>query len=272
MRARARVEAVPFVGRVIEEWRRVEVVDRAMVTAAQALLALVPLVVVLVVYLPDDLTRVGLDRLADITGLADASVDSAVTAAPSVGSAEEVGAEIGVAGALVTVLSASSFARAVMRAYERVWDLPNTTGFRGRRRALGWLLLWLVGLEMLGLVSRTLGRLAAPEPAVVLVQVVLTSLLWWWTLRVLLSGRHAWAELAVPALVSGAAVIVFTHGSSAVMPTYSVESVRQFGGFGLVLALATWLVALSGVLVVAGILGRAVEAHRDGRARLTRSG
>lgn len=32
-RIRTRVDAIPMVGRIVEEWRRVEVVDRAMVTA-----------------------------------------------------------------------------------------------------------------------------------------------------------------------------------------------------------------------------------------------
>lgn len=262
LRARARVEGIPFVGRVVEEWRRVEVVDRAMVTAAQALLALVPLVVVLVTFLPADLTRAGLERLADITGLADASVDRAVRPVRSSTTAEDVRAQVGVVGAVVTVLSASSFARAVMRAYERVWDLPSLTGFRGRRRALGWLLVWLCGLEVLGLTSRALGRWGAPTPLALATQAILASLLWWWTLRVLLAGRRTWTDLAVPAALSGIALTAFTNSSSAVMPTYSLESVRQFGGFGLVLALATWLVALSAVLVVSAILGRAADDQR----------
>lgn len=266
-RIRARVDAIPIVGRIVEEWRRVEVVDRAMVTAAQGLLALVPLVIVLVAYLPPDLTKAGLERFADITGLADASLDRAVSAAPrSLAGAEDVRDRIGLVGALVTVLSASSFARAVMRAYEKVWEVPHLTGFRGRRRALGWLLGWLFALEALSLVTRALDRAAVPFAVVVGVQVALVAVLWWWSLHVLLHGARTWRALVVPAAASAVAVVAFTRASAVVMPEYSVTSVRQFGGLGLVLALATWLVGFSAVLVLSAILGRAAGEMLDERA------
>lgn len=268
-RLRERVAAVPGVGPVLGEWRRVEVVDRAMVIAAQGLLALVPLVVVVVAFLPADLTRAALDRFVDITGLADDSLARTLSAVRPDAAIEDVRAQIGVVGALVTVLSASSFARALMRSYERTWDVRPVSGLEGRRRALGWLLLWLSALEVLGLVARLLGRAGAPIPVAVVVQAALTSLLWWWTLRVLLSRRLSWSALVVPAVVSGVALQAFVRASSLVMPTYSRESVRQFGAFGLVLALASWLVAVSAVLVVAAILGRAAEEWR-GRHRVDR--
>jgi membrane protein len=265
---RAWIDGIPLVGRVVEEWRRVEVVDRAMVIAAQGLLALVPLVVVLVVYLPSDLTRAALERFADITGLAQASVERAVAGAPQpLTAADDARDRIGLVGALVTVLSASSFARAVMRAYEKVWEVPHLTGFRGRRRALGWLLVWLVALEGLSLVTRGLDRASVPLAVAIGVQVALTALLWWWSLRVLLHGARRWRALVVPALASAVAVVAFTRASSLVMPEYSLVSVRQFGGLGLVLALAAWLVGFSAVLVVSAILGRTGGELLDERVR-----
>lgn len=121
-----------------------------------------PLVIVLVAYLPPDLTKAGLERFADITGLIDASLHRVVAAAPrSLAGAQDVRDRIGLVGALVTVLSASSFARAVMRAYEKVWEVPHLTGFRGRRRAPGWLLGWLFALEALRGSARS-GRSSTP--------------------------------------------------------------------------------------------------------------
>src|SRR3954453_19365011 len=49
------LDTVPPVRRTVDELLRVEFVDRAVVIAAQALFALVPLVVVLAAYLPDAL-------------------------------------------------------------------------------------------------------------------------------------------------------------------------------------------------------------------------
>ena len=258
-----RARKVPHVGRVLEEWRRIEVVDRSLVIAAQGLLALVPLVVVLVAFLPLDLTRAALERFVDMTGLAADSVDSSLGVLRPA-AVDDVRTQIGLVGALVTLLSASSFARALMRAYERIWDLRPTGGLTARRRGLGWLLLWLASLEVLGLVSRVLRHADAPV-VLTLAQTALTSLLWWWTLRVLLSGRLTWRALAVPAVVSGVALQAFVHASGLVMPTYSRESVRQFGAFGLVLALASWLVAVSVVLVVGALFGRIAEELRRAR-------
>lgn len=65
----------PVAGETVAEFRRIEVLDRSVVVAAQALLALIPLVVVLVAFLPSDLTRTGIDRFAGLTGLDRAATD-----------------------------------------------------------------------------------------------------------------------------------------------------------------------------------------------------
>ncbi|WP_019146298.1 YhjD/YihY/BrkB family envelope integrity protein [Aeromicrobium massiliense] len=253
--------SVPLARRVLRDLVRVEFVDRAIVVAAQALLALVPLIVVLAAFLPDEARQVAADRMQAVTGL-----EAGREAVASTGAfVQDPGrAQLGTVGALITVLSASSFARALMRAYEVVWELPHVAGLRGRRRCLGWLLGWLVALEALAatrglrdVVDGSAGELAL-RPVVIAGQVVLVCALWWWTLHVLLAGRVGWRPLVVPAVVTGVAVMATAAGSSVVMPRYAASSVEQFGGFGLVLALAAWLVAVSGVLVVGAIVGRAV--------------
>lgn len=270
-RLRQQVEAIPLLGRVVSEWRRVEVVDRAMVTAAQALLALVPLVIVLVAFLPFEMTRSALVRFAEITGLAAASLETAVDDDTGPVAADMVRAQIGALGALVTLLSASSFARAVMRAVERVWDVPHLTGFKGRRRALGWLLCWLAALQAIALGIPVLHRSFVPDPLVGIVQLVLTTAVWWWSLHVLLHGTRTWRQLVVPAALCGTAAFVFTRASALVMPEYSLISVRQFGALGLVLALATWLVSITVVLVSSGMLGRMLGEWLDARSRVATS-
>src|SRR5436190_17168398 len=67
------LDTVPPVRRTVDELLRVEFVDRAVVIAAQALFALVPLVVVLAAYLPDALHQ-GLDRFEAVTGLSSSRV------------------------------------------------------------------------------------------------------------------------------------------------------------------------------------------------------
>ena len=59
-------------------------------------------------------------------------------------------AQTGIAGLLITLFSASSFARAIQRMYERVWEQPHVGGVVGLRRCLGWLIGWLVTLQLAG--------------------------------------------------------------------------------------------------------------------------
>lgn len=260
------LETTPPARRVLEELVRVGVVDRAMVVAAQALLALVPLVVVLAAFLPAHLTGASVDRFDDVTGLSRVSGDLVTGQVEPLRSGSEIRAQTGWIGLVVVVLSASSFARALMRSYERIWDLPSVAGFRGRRRALGWLLGWLVLLQVLALVGWARSRVDAEVDHVsarallgsvgIGVQVAVAAVLWWWTLHVLLSGRVRWAALVLPALLTGTSVVLYSAGSSLVMPRYAASSAAQYGTVGLVLAVATWLVGFAGVLVVAGIVGR----------------
>jgi membrane protein len=248
------LDTVPLLRRTVDELVRVEVIDRSMVIAAQALLALVPLVVVLGAFLPD-VTQVALERLEDVTGLTGVSKDLADQVSTS--TSERVRTQTGLVGLVVVVLSATSFARAVMRGYERNWALPNVRGIRARRRALGWLLGWLAAFEVMSLVQDWLEPQAGWAGAGI-VRVVFISLAWWWTFRLLLSRRVSWQALVVPALVTGVGLTAYTATTSVVMAPYVRSTVAQFGTLGLVLAVAAWLVGFAGVLVVTAVIGRAL--------------
>lgn len=75
----------------------------------------------------------------------------------------------------------------------------------------------------------------------------------------------AYATTATPvtaAAVTGVAVVAYAAGSTLVMPAYAASSAEEFGAFGLVLTLATWLVGLSGVQIVAAVIGRVLAEDR----------
>lgn len=270
------LDTVPPARRTLQELVRVGLVDRALVVAAQALLALVPLVVVLAAFLPAHLTGASVDRFGDVTGVSRATGDMVTGQVEPLRSGDEIRAHTGYVGLVVAVLSASSFARALMRTYERVWELPGVAGLRGRRRALGWLLGWLVALQLLVVTGWARARVDAAAGDVsaraalgtvgVAVQVAVAALLWWWTLHVLLSGRVRWRALVVPAVVTGASVVAYSAGSALVMPHYASSSAAQYGTFGLVLAVATWLVGCAGVLVAAAVVGRVLTEDAVSRA------
>ncbi|MCW2823917.1 MAG: ribonuclease [Aeromicrobium sp.] len=255
-----RVLRLTTVRRLLSALLRLEVVDRSMALAAQALLALLPLLVVAAAFLPDTVVDAGLDRVRAVTGIGAAQTSvlgEDVTGGVDV---DQARSQAGVIGVLITVFSASSFSRAMQRAYERVWDQPHEGGLLGRRRSFVWLMAWLVGLQTLALLGGVLGRGTGIAGSVLAftVRVLLAGLLWWWSLHFLLHQRVRWRPLLPAAAITGLAIVAYTAGSTLVMPAYATSSAGEFGALGLVLTVATWLVGFAGVLLVSAVTGRVV--------------
>jgi membrane protein len=252
---------VPVVRSIITGLVRIELIDRSMAVAAQAMLALVPMLVVMAAFLPEEFTTVALDRFREATGLGGAGkqvVEANVNA-------DQVRAQTGAIGLLITLFSATSFARAVQRMYERIWETRHIGGLVGIRRSSLWLVGWLLTLQNLSALGFVLEQVADFGPLRYVLQGAGASLLWWWTSRVLLFGRIPWRTLLVGALLTGYSLVLYSWGSGLVMPAYVASSIASFGTLGLILAVTTWLVGFAGLLVVASVVGRAVVEDADVR-------
>lgn len=253
--AEALIERIPVLGRLLNEVVRVEFIDRCMLIAAQGLLALIPTFVVLVAFFPH-LTDVGLSQFTDATGLGDRGDDDLggeVTI-------DQVRAQTGLLGILVTLFSATSFARAIQRMYERVWERPHVGGVSGARRCFLWLVGWLVSLQ---LVAGTVRLLSGPDGVVpgalrFSLQALLVGGLWWLTARLLLFGRVPWVALLPGAALSGVLVVLYNRGSGLVMPPYVASNAEQFGTLGVILAISTWMIGFAAILVGSALVGRVV--------------
>jgi membrane protein len=174
---------------------------------------------------------------------------------------DQVRAQTGIAGLLITLFSASSFARAIQRMYERVWEVPHIGGVVGLRRCLGWLIGWLVTLQLAGgLRALLLGadNLAAGT-ARLLFQMLALSLIWWATSWLLLFGRVGWRRLLLGAVLTGVLGVIYTRGSTILMPPYVQANADQFGTLGIILAISTWLIGFAGIMVGSALVGRIVS-------------
>jgi membrane protein len=252
---------VPVVRSVITGLVRIELIDRSMAIAAQAMLALVPMLVVLTAFLPAEFTSLALDRFRELTGLGQAG-EKVLEANVN---ADQVRAQTGAIGLLITLFSATSFARAVQRMYEKIWEQPHIGGLVGIRRSSLWLVGWLLTLQTLAALGFVLEQVADFGALRYAFQGVGASLMWWWTSRVLLFGRVPWRTLLVGALLTGFSLVLYSWGSALVMPAYVASSAAAFGTLGLILAVTTWLVGFAGLLVVASVVGRAVVGDADVR-------
>jgi membrane protein len=253
------IDTVPLARTLVDGMIRIELIDRSMAIAAQAMLALVPMLAVLAAFLPAELSTLALERFREVTGIgvpASDIVNSNV-------SAETVRAQTGLIGILITVFSATSFARAVQRMYERVWEVAHVGGVAGLRRSFLWLIGWLLTLQLVGLLGFAVPSLRDDTVIRLLLQGAVTCLIWWCTMHVLLFGRVSWRRLSVTALLTGASLVAYSWASGLVMPTYVTANAAQFGGLGLVLAITTWLVGAAGILVVTAVVGRVLVEDED---------
>lgn len=250
------VDRVPILGRLLNEVIRVEFIDRCMLIAAQGLLALIPMLVMLAAFLPD-LTSEAVNSFSRAAGLGqtgETEVESQVDPA-------QVRAQTGLIGLAITLFSATSFARAIQRMYERIWDIRHIGGVSGARRCFLWLLGWLATLQLVGglrTLTRGLDGLAFEWMRFGVLALAL-SVLWWVTAWILLFGRVPWHQLAVGAVLTGCLGLIYNRTSSVVMPAYVNANADQFGTLGIILAISTWLIGFAAVMVASAIVGRVVS-------------
>jgi membrane protein len=263
---RGRAERIPVIGTLITEWYRIEVVDRSMAIGAQGLLAVLPMLVVLAAFLPHEVAVTLYQQVSDTVGL-------------ERGQSEPLGGlmtdgqgsvNAGLIGVLIAVVSATSFSRALQRMYARAFDL-DWTSRRGKIRASSiWLFAWLGFLAFTAWFGSQSGGL--PLGTAVAVTAFLHLGFWWWTLHSLLLGDVGWSDLLPTAGISTIAVLVLARGSSLVMPLYATSMIGQYGSFGLILAMASWMVVMAGALVLSAAIGALITQTPTWRRLAVRAG
>lgn len=254
-RGRDLLVEVPYLGRVFSDLARIELIDRAMALGAQALLALIPLLMVVGAFMPADWGTELTDQVKAVMGVREEAVEPMEEAAQASGVSAQ---DVGWVSLLVALASASSFARALQRMYARVWSLPQRTGLSAVRSSLLWIAGWVVTLQIMALLLRALSGIPLSDAVRLTLQLAVNVLLWWWTAHLLLGGRISWRHLLPTALATSFLLVLLSRLSSLFMPAYTAANLEHFGPLGVVFAIGTWLVVFGGVLVVAAILGRHV--------------
>jgi membrane protein len=269
------LDPVPPLRRLLSELSRIELMDRSLALGAQALLALIPMLMVLGAFMPDAWVQGVMQQLRDVLGLREDVMEPLRQAALT---EQGYQAETGIAGLLVSLLSASSFSRALQRMYARAWELPSDRGVRALRSSLLWILGWLVMLQVTALLLRSMAGVPNTGFLRSAVQLAANSLLWWWTSRLLLGARVPWRNLLPGAVLTAVLMLALTRLSGVFMPAFARSNLEQFGPLGVVFAIGSWLVVFGGVLVVATVVGRLLSqwwlpsADEAGRAVVGRRG
>lgn len=217
--------------------------DRAMALAGQAFAALLPLLIVIGSLSPqgdDTLADAIIDRF-DLSGGAADSLRDAVARPPHSG--------VSALGAVLLVISALSFTRAMQRLYIRAWRLDKL-GLRANYWGLIWLALfvafWSLQPAIVGVFS---GILAFA------LSLALSTALWLLTPWLLTARRIPWRQLLPQAFLTAVGLMGFAIGAAIYLPRAVHTASAEFGILGVAFSLLSLLFALCLVLVVAAALG-----------------
>ena len=247
-------------GRILEHGARalveIEIFDRSMTLAAQAFTSVFPLLILVATLRP----RNGNDNevgtaLADSLGLSTQARESLEAALPSGGSAAST---FGVIGALVVLISATSFSRALVRMYVRIWAAPRPSALRGFWRLIAVLLGLVLLLVLLTTVRRVLSGVPFSGVAEALASFVLGCLLWTWAPWLLLARRVPVRMFIPGGVLMAVCMMVLGVAGGIYLPIALSSATRQFGALGVSFTYVTWLFVIMVALVGSTALGAVV--------------
>jgi membrane protein len=252
-------------GVAIGAWRRYEAVDGPLQSALLALyvlVAVVPALLVMDEYLEAHPAALA-EHIAHHYGLS-ATTGSLVRGVLVDDRQHELGsALLAIAGALFFGLG---FGRVLQLVHSRAWQIP-TPSRQGDQGRYALVLLGLYGLILLLMVQ--LARLAGGPTwvrfAVTPGWVVVLTLYFGWAARVLTHKLIGWRDLLPGALLTAAGLVLLMWISRFVMEPWLNFYARDYGGFGVVMAIFFWIVFSSAVIVVAASLGPALADRRRHR-------
>ncbi|MFF8263657.1 YhjD/YihY/BrkB family envelope integrity protein [Streptomyces virginiae] len=255
----------PFLGRTLEQFARVNLLDCATRLAAQAFLGAIPAIFVIGALAPDWLRTQLISTVSTTLGLTGPALDQ-IRAVYQAGDTAAV-ASTGAVGVVVTLLSATACSRALQRTCERAWHLPKAGARLAAWRWVAWLLVWLTALLFQGPVQEAFG---AGRALGAVVSLLSGTLLWWWTQHLLLGGRIAWLPLLPGAVLVAVGESLLSWGSRFYVPRAMNHSLQQFGGLGLVFVILSWLITFF-VVVTMGIALGYILAHEPWAAHRLRT-
>ncbi|MFC8342791.1 YhjD/YihY/BrkB family envelope integrity protein [Streptomyces sp. NPDC057280] len=215
--------------------------------AAQAFLAVIPLLFAIAAFTPHSVReqlKESLRAMFGLTGQADVELDQVLGGSADDGLRETTGA----VGLVVALVSATSFSRAMARVCERAWRLPKSATRIAAWRWLVWLLVLVLVVLLQGPIRDGFGAgawLGVP------LFFVLSTGLWLWTQRLLLAGRVPWLPLLPGALLASAATSALGLTARLYMPAALNRTLEEYGSLGVVLTLLSWLIVVCATVTFA---------------------
>ena len=240
--------------RIARELLAVDVRDRIFGMTGQAFLSVIPVTIIVSTFLSESdgesLANVVNTRLGLTGSTADTVLLLFSKPEPSPTTATASGLSL-----VLLFFSFNSYTRTIRRSMERPWGLPRV-GWRGQLTGvLGVFLLMLMlsTLSVIATVWHADTRQALALEATV--RTVVAGVFWLGIGRLLthrrVPSRHLWPG----AVVGGIGTSAIALWTVTVLPGIFERDAARYGVIGVALALVTWLLAVSGLAVVVGVVG-----------------
>ncbi len=264
----SRVLETTFLGRLWSRLLEIEFVDRSVALAAKAFVSLFPAIIIVTAISPDAVRKEVLSNISRRFGVQGSAFELVKLAFAS---PDATRAASGVIGTILTIAFAVSFTTALQRTYLRAWRRPPGGGAMNKFRGAAWVGGVMALLLLISLVRKLLG-VSTGQPLSWVVGLIGSTLLWWWTARLMTRGEVRWRPLLPTAVVTGLGSWIYTLAAAVWMPANVTKNFAQFGAFGVALAFVTWFTGLAFVIVVAAVLGPALTDGEDFVGRWLRRG
>jgi membrane protein len=248
-----------FAGRCVRRFLLMSGIDRCIVLAAQALTALIPLLILVTTLVPSGHEDILAHTFINKFGL---SGDSAAAVEQLFKTPENASSSVSVFSALLLVLSGVSFTRRLQTMYLTAWE-RDRMGVRSSVFAALGLAALLAEVTLIYFI-RGLVRQLPGDWLWMLPLTAATGLVIWTSIPYLLMHRHVhWRRLLAAGAISSAGIAVFGVATTIYMPPLITRYSNEFGLFGITVALLGWLLSASAVIVSSTAVGAEFDASRE---------
>lgn len=254
---RQRVES-SFLVRCARSFTKLGGLDRVMVISSQAFTTLIPLLIVGSAFLPlgdPDAVSEAMIRRLGLTGDAAAAVEQVFGGADP--------GSVGLLSVFLLAYSGVAFTRRMQRMYLHAWQVPPMPGIQGSANAALGLLAMLLEFSILSFLRGLVERLPLSWMVALVISAAASVVLWTSIPWLLLGRRTEWRRLLPGGLLTGVAVTIYGLATTVYMPKLIEVYSDRYGLFGVTIAVVSWLLCISFIVVAATVIAAELDRAPD---------